>query len=186
MNYDEFMREFVFRLKKYFDTRQDVLQCFCKHGAQVEGWVKGEMLYLLDSGVAINREVKFDREVSIGLGRKKVDFALTIENDDDSERLWIEIKHWLIGYQKGTRWNASTYFADASSVGIKPDVKKLIDIPKGRKFLLILATANPGENDWSSGIKKFNSKFQPLYVKSLTNPNNFPPFYFLGLLSAYT
>ena len=182
MHNENFMREFVRRLRKYFDMRQAILECFCKHGVQVEGWVKGEMLYFLDSGAVNSRLIKFDREVSIGLGRKKVDFALTIEKDNGSQRLWIEIKHWLIGYQKGTRWTASSYFVDTSSVGIKPDVEKLTMIPTGEKFLLVLATANPGKTDWSSGIRKFNSKFKPLCIKGLTNPSDFPPSYFLGLL----
>ena len=141
------------------------------------------MLYFLDSVIVKERLAKFDREVSIGFGRKKVDFALMVKSESDFQRFWIEIKHWLIGYQKGTFWYATSYFADSSSVGTKTDVEKLTDIREEGTFLLVLATANPGEKDWSSGIRKFNTKFQPLWVKSLTNLSDFPQSYFLGLLS---
>lgn len=179
------MKRFIVQLKKHLNKHQDALVCFCKHGVQVEGWIKGEILCLLDSGIVNKKVIGFDREVNIGLGRKKVDFSLVVRTDSGSQRLWIETKHWLIGYQRGTRWNANSYFSDASSVGIKPDVEKLMDIPRDGKFLLVLATANPGENDWVSGIQKFNSKFRQLHVKSLTNPRNFPSSYFLGLLKVH-
>jgi hypothetical protein len=88
----------------------------------------------------------------------------------------------LIGYQKGTSYNAQFYFGDPSSVGIKSDVEKLSGISNGGKILLILTTANPGNGDWSTGVNKFNRKFSPLRLRSLTNPADFPKFYHLGLL----
>lgn len=94
---------------------------------------------------------------------------------------WIELKHQLIGYQKETKYDAKFYFGDKSSVGIKPDVEKLAGISNGG-FLLILTTENPGINDWTTGVSKFNEKFYPLRIKSLTNPEDFPSFYYLGLL----
>ena len=53
---------------------------------------------------------------------------------------------------------------------------------QGSKYMLILATANPGEQDWQAGITRFNTKFSPYYLTSLTKPSDFPQAYFLGLL----
>ena len=47
------------------------------------------------------------------------------------------------------------------------------------------ATGNPEyeENgDWSKGMDRFNKKFTPLQIRSLTDPSKFPQSYFLGLL----
>ena len=43
-------------------------------------------------------------------------------------------------------------------------------------------TANPGLADWEAGIEKFNEKFAPLKLSSLTSPIEFPDVYHLGLL----
>ena len=69
--------------------------------------------------------------------------------------------------------------------GIYNDVVKLGKITSGDKYILILTTENPdrGDNgDWSKGVDKFNQRFEPLQIRSLTDPSNFPQVHFLGLL----
>ncbi|MDO9098258.1 MAG: hypothetical protein Q7U60_09065, partial [Candidatus Methanoperedens sp.] len=155
------------------------LNCFCKYGVQLEGWLKGELLTFLDNEKNAGKIAHFDREVIVGLGRKKTDLKVRTNSNEEA---WIELKHWLIGSQRGTQYNAQFYFGDPSSVGIKPDVEKLSQLSNGTKYLLILTTANPSLNNWSTGVDKFNSKFSPLRLKSLTTPTDFPSFYYLGLL----
>jgi hypothetical protein len=87
-----------------------------------------------------------------------------------------------IGYQKGCKYNALFYFSDPGSVGIAPDSKKLATIQDDDKYLLVLATANPGEIEWLKSVDRFNHKFAPLSLKPVTNPKDFPSYYFLGLL----
>lgn len=49
--------------------------------------------------------------------------------------------------------------------------------------MLVLLTANPGPEKWRvGGVDEFNTKFSPLSVRSLTNPSDYPDFFFLGLL----
>jgi hypothetical protein len=164
-------------LRHHFDHLQDRLQCFCRAGVQVEGWFKGEMLFLLD-GMAASSEIDaFDREV-VRQG-KKMDLYLTIAGQPH----WVELKHWLIGLQRGVRWSPSNYFGDPTSVGISLDVEKLkaLDAGGGR-WLLILMTANPGQQAWQSGLDKFHTKFAPRVLRSHSEPADFPASYFLGLL----
>ena len=74
---------------------------------------------------------------------------------------------------------------DAQKFGIVGDVDKLIRITSVEKYVLALATKNPecdAEGDWIQGVNKFNQKFTPLRIKSLTSPTDFPQSYFLGLL----
>ncbi len=185
MNAENYVKKMVSCFKEILDAHDKHLECFCQYGVQLEGWLKGELLCFLDNEKTAKKIVNFDREVQLGTRRQKVDFHLEIPTDATTLNAWIELKHWLIGYQKGTKYNALFYFGDASSVGIKPDVEKLIKITQGGKYLLILATANPGVDDWSNGVAKFNDKFSPLRLKSLTNPAEFPQSYFLSLLEVH-
>jgi len=95
--------------------------------------------------------------------------------------IWLELKHYLIGFQRNTRYEARAYFTDPTG-GIKPDIDKLVVTNTVARYILILATANPGSIGWLEAVQDFNQKFLPLYLYSLTNPDDFPPTFFLGLL----
>lgn len=176
------LKDLVVRFKEVLDSKDETLDCFCKYGVQVEGWLKGELLCFLHNEKDVGRVAHFDREVSMGIGRKGADFMVKMSTSSGALEAWIELKHWLIGYQRGTQYNAQFYFGDRSSVGIKPDAEKLSEISNGSKFFLVLTTANCGISDWSAGVDKFNRKFSPLYLESLTTPADFPSSYYLGLL----
>jgi len=180
-NPEDYLKDLVSRFRRVLDGKKEILECFCRYGVQVEGWLKGEFLYFLDNEKKEGRIVDFDREVSIGVGRKKVDFKVRIPTSSGVLEVWIELKHWLVGVQQGTTYNAGFYFGDRN-MGIKPDAEKLCHVSTGRKFFLILTTANPGVKDWLTGVAKFNRKFSPINLESLTNPGNFPCHYYLGLL----
>jgi hypothetical protein len=179
----EDIKGLVRKFAQVLDYKEGHLHCFCNQGVQVEGWLKGELLYFLNCEKENGRLAGFDREVPIAIGgRRKVDLKVQILAGPRSLEAWIELKHWLIGYQGGCKYNAQFYFGDGSSVGIKPDTERLGELREVHKFILILATENPGEKDWETGLNKFNSKFYPLHLVSLTNPADFPDFYYLGLL----
>ena len=174
------MTELLPRLRAHFDALEDRLICFRKMGVQVEGWFKGELLTLLSSFVEQGLIEEFDREVKTHGG--KID--LTVKTKADLH--WSELKHWLIGKQKGSAYDSKFYFGDPSSVGIVRDVDKLLRITSpGRLWMLILLTANPGNGGWLAGVDKFNSKFSPRRVDSLTEPGDFPSSYFIGLLEIH-
>jgi hypothetical protein len=163
------------RVKAHFNTTQSRLACFCELGFQTEGWFKGELLYLFSQLHRQGVIQELDREVNVE--GKKVDIRLRVNNEDH----WIELKHWLIGKQKGTTYNPSFYFGDRTSVGITGDVNKLASLT-GHRWLLLLLTANPGMNAWEAGVEKFNIRFAPIRLESRTQPQMFPSTYFLGLL----
>ena len=100
---------------------------------------------------------------------------------------WLYGRNMLLNTRDGGKtwlWVASDYFS-STSWGICADVEKLSKINEGGKYILILATKNPEyeeRGDWLKGIDKFNAKFSHLHIKSYTNPSDFPPSYFLGLL----
>jgi len=186
MSMANYVQDMVTRFKAILDAHDKHLECFCHYGVQVEDWLKGELLCFLDEEKTVGRIVNFDREVQLDAGRKKIDLRLEIPAGSSVLNAWIELKHWLVGYQKGYKLNAQFYFNDPTSVGIKPDAEKLVEVKEGSKYILILATANPGEKEWLNGIVRFNDKFSPLLLESLTNPTEFPQSYFLGLLEVTT
>jgi len=166
------------KLRSHFDALQDRLTCFCKYGCQLEGWFKGELLTVLDAALQAGTIVDLDRELATSGGR--IDLRVTMPGENPS---WIELKHWLIGMQRGTRYGAGFYFGDQTSVGITKDVTKLTGGERAASgYVLVLLTANPGNDEWFRGVEKFNRKFSPLRIESISSPSDFPSAYFLGLL----
>ena len=172
------MVELISRLNEVMNARRDRLESFCLNGVQVEGWLKGELLYFLDTEKAAGRLSNFKREATIH-GRRKVDIWLAF---DHSIPAWVELKLWLIGKQGDYLYDARFYFADSTSNGIKRDVEKLM-ITNEDEYVLVLATANPTVDKWSEGVARFNEKFAPFQVSSLTDPGDYPSDHFLGLLA---
>ena len=182
MGTDKNLIKIILLLKEYLDTKKEIFMCFCDYGVQLEGWFKGELLFFFNN-LKNSRELNdFDREVKSPVLNNKIDFKLEFQIENRNEIVWLELKHWLIGYQKGTKYIAQTYFVDPTSVGIKPDIEKLRIISSDNKYMLVTMTANPGRNDWYNGVQKFNDKFANLKIESLTNPEDFNKSYFLGLL----
>jgi hypothetical protein len=163
------------------DEHQRQFECFDKYAIQVEGWLKGEIVHVFDSEVNAKKLDYFAPEADYPFpGRKKVDCKLILNGTP----VWIELKHFQVGWQDEERWKASDYFVD-KKYGIYNDVDKLSKIDNGGKYILILATKNPRCDElgnWEKGINKFNEKFAPLRIRSHTMPSDFPDSYFLGLL----
>jgi len=179
---DEEMGDLVSRLAEYLRTSEQQLRCFHEYKSQVEGWFKGELICFLDQEKRAGRLPYFERErlVYDVLGRRKnIDIALQFDKIDSSRVSWVELKHWHIGTQNNGNYGCRWYFRHAT----QPDVEKLLMIPEdGDKFILVLLTMNPGSKDWTAGVEAFNAAFPQLSVCSLTNPGDYPDYFFLGLL----
>lgn len=94
----------------------------------------------------------------------------------------MELKYWLNGNQRGFNYTPAFYFGDPTEVGITKDGAKLRALDaKGQRWLLILVVSNPGTAAWTAGLAKHNSKFKSKLAMH-SNPADFPPSYFLGLL----
>ena len=176
----------VSRLAEYLRTSEQQLRCFDQYESQVEGWFKGELIYFLDREKREGRLHDFGREKSAGNeGNGRIDIKLQFDKSSPFSR--VELKHW-IKTQNNTNWYRNYwYFTTANHpTCVKPDVEKLLKIRgDGAKFMLVLCTDNPGSEDWNSGVQKFNNKFSQnlqCSLNSLTNPDDYPDYFFLGLL----
>ncbi len=172
-----YILDIITRFRNILDKHERHLECFDKYAIQVEGWLKGEMVQLFDSEKMAKKLGDFKPEAKCNLGRKRVDLLLKLNETP----IWIELKHWQIGCQRNELWQAHNYFGD-KSIGIYSDVEKLSTIADGDKYILVLATKNPGHEDWSKGVDKFNKKFKPLRDRSCTETTDFPQSYYVGVL----
>ena len=169
--------DLILEFQTHFNESLNRFRTFSGQGIMVEGWLKGELLTILDSLFQEGKIDDFDREVRIE--RRRVDLTV----DLNGHKHWIELKHWLNGYQAGTFYGPSFYFGDPTSVGITKDVSKLKEVGSpGYRWILILLASNPGKEEWEKGIMKFNQKFEPSELVNQTTPINYPSEFFLGLL----
>jgi hypothetical protein len=184
MNTTNYLLDVIKRFRRTLDEHQKQLECFDTYAVQVEGWLKGELLPFFLSEKDNGRLFDFNTECQCGLGRRRVDYRLELHSGDIKTEVWIELKHFQVGYQGKDRWKASDYFV-SKKYGIYTDVDKLSKIDNGKKYILILATKNPKYDEpgnWEKGINKFNEKFAPLHIGSHTITSDFPQSYFVGLL----
>jgi len=184
----EEMRTLVSRFAEYLRRSEQQLRCFPQCESQVEGWFKGELLCFLDREKLEGRLPDFEREKKLYVGdernRIQVDMMLQFDQPGGNRRSkWVELKHW-IGYQNNTLYKPSWYFTTTShDCCVKAVLDRLLTIPEdGDKFMLVPFTPNPRFEKWNSGVEAFNAEFSHLSVRSLTNPNDYPEYFFLGLL----
>lgn len=176
----EEMMSLVSRFAEYLKISEQQLRCFHQYESQVEGWFKGELLCFLDREKHTGRLHDFSRERQVYIDERYilVDIRLKFDEPDSKRVCWVELKHW-IGYQNNQNWSPYWYFTNTTS----PAVERLLTMPEpGDKYMLVPFTPNPGSKDWDAGFKEFNTRFSPLTVRSLTNPSDYPEYFFLGLL----
>lgn len=178
--------ELVGRLGQYLGERPEPLRAFHRHGAQIEGWFKGELLCFLDRERTAGRVASFEREARApgARARRRIDYRVAFRTDGSVVSAWLELDHWLIGRHKGTRYDCRGHLQDATTGGVRPGVERLLEVRGGDKYVLVLMTCNPGEADWAAGVRKFNEKFHPLGVDAMTRTDDYPDDFFLGLLKA--
>ncbi len=177
----EKMKDLVSKLAEYLRRSEQQLRCFHKYESQVEGWFKGELLCFLDRENRTGRLHNFEREKS-GDDESRERTDIVLQFDKLSPISWVELKH-CIGYYNNRRYDSSSYFSVDNDSCIRRDVEKLLTRPKDDdKFMLVPFTPNPGPEDWRAGVSLFNTNFPPLSVRSLTNPDDYPKYFFLGLL----
>ena len=117
--------------------------------------------------------VGFDREVTC-VGEKRIDLAV----DREDGRIWIELKHWLIGEQSGTNWQPKDYVLELSH-----EFEKLEAAGAGENaWIAVLCTRNPGWRAWEEGIEKYNKENEPWTLdQAALRPGRFDARIYVGL-----
>lgn len=174
------MNNIINFIKQHFDSKFEYIQIFTENDVRVEGWFKGELLYLFTQMKTQGLITDFEREKNIHVGNKRfqVDFSVTI---GENENL-IELKTLSIGQRKGTPRNLAFYFKD-DNLGLKKDVKKFnILSTYNSKWLLAFVYPKPDIATWhdlvsansfvvSTNITTFNDDYFIALIKCQNNPN---------------
>jgi hypothetical protein len=169
------IRDVFSTFRSHLENHADRLRCFRDYEFQAEGWLKAEWVALLDGMKRRGEIAGVDREV-VASGQRKIDLAVTLKGG----RHWIELKHWLIGVQKGQTWGPGAYIDDLDS-----EFMKFRAVKAGtRAWVAILCTSNPGDAAWASALRSFNISNSPWSLKALEKPSLYPSEYFLGVVQA--
>ena len=140
------------KIDEYFIAKRDHIQLFTESERQVEGWFKGELIYLFTS---LQTKIKaWEPEVSVsGLGRKKIDFMVKLDDGVS----YLEIKSLYHGKQKGQPINLGIYFYK-DNIGIWGDVQKLASIDEGHGYCILFIYPRPEVTAWSDLLVRYNKK----------------------------
>ena len=156
MNTNKLENDIIEFYKILINNKKEYLQLFSKLQIQIEGWFRGELMnYFTNCNYKMTTK---NREFPINEGdRKKVD--LKIGDSYESESYWIELKHLLIGNQKGNKKsdgerkgnNFSLNFYFYSGTYITNDIEKLENVSKSSqetsyKYVLAFVSTNYPED----------------------------------------
>jgi len=167
------------KMDAHFSACAEYFDAFADEGVQIEGWFKGEMLVLLRRLKKEGLITGFHREQAIGAGgRKRLDFVI----DFGGERVAIELKAWLDGFQKGTRWCAHHYCTADTVTGIGPDLAKLEGSGFEGKLVLVFCYRNPGVDGWRAALARLSESLPMYSLRSVTKPEDYPPQHFMAVL----
>ena len=156
--FDQYIENFY---SKLITEDRDRLNLFSSLQIQIEGWFRGELLHFIDSyrnEPRIKELTTESREVAVKhKSRRKVDLRIEINN----ELYWIELKHILIGKQKGNGFGLNDYFSKGTY--IDNDIQKLNCLKANsaktqHKFCLVFLSTN----GWDNGniLQESNGKTQ--------------------------
>lgn len=143
---------------------------------QVEGWFKGELLYLFTElkkdGILESWEPE---AVFPNLGKKKSDFKVTI----DGEPIYLELKTLYHGMQKNQPIDLGIYFYK-DSVGIWNDIQKLSSLEDGRGFCILFVYPKPNRERWNKTLQKYEERILPNRIKKLSKIDEYPSDLFIA------
>jgi hypothetical protein len=149
----------IAHIKTHLDGKQKYHKLFAESDSRVEGWYKGEMIFLLQQLKDKGAIVDFHREHKIageGEARYSVDFMIELTGN---KSILVELKAVCISQAAGTPRSLNFYFGK-THVGLVKDFKKLDQI-KGfkEKYVIGFVYPKPDEQVWNKGLKKLNSSY---------------------------
>ena len=98
MENNELEHEVSLFYNELINSKKQYLQLFSRLQIQIEGWFRGELMNYIDGPdhnmTTENREVLLNDK-----DKKKADLKVEF----DKKPYWVELKHLLVGYQKGNK-----------------------------------------------------------------------------------
>jgi hypothetical protein len=144
------------------------VEAFKRAGRGVEGWFRGETVYLLQrlasegklGGWQVNAPITQD-------GKQRCDLRV----DAGGGPLWIEIK----GLHFGSRAAMPEVFSGMSdALGVTDDVVRLLRIPEGTPLVLMFVYPRPEPAAWRELLHSYQRRINPIRVEEQTSVEDYP------------
>ena len=162
-------------INNWFFAKQSYLETFSRNDTRVEGWFKGELLFLFDILKRQRIINDLDREFIIRNGkRNQIDFRLNIDYDFNL----LELKPLCISQALRTPRNLRFYFKD-DHVGLIKDFRKLDLIDHNNKWILAFVYPNPFEDLWNKVCSEIPNEFN--HWQCISHIREYPDFLFISL-----
>ena len=170
--FDEIDRHFLASSKLQYPI------IFTQSQRQVEGWFKGELLYLFSSLKDQNQLLRWESEALLpNNGRKKCDFKVTFNNVP----LFLELKTLYTGKQGSSQIDLGIYFYK-DTVGIWPDIQKLAAIEAGQGFCILFVYPSPNPVRWRQILEAYTTRISPTLIREVSNIEKYPSSLYIAKL----
>lgn len=165
-------------LREWFLDKEEHFTAFAQADSRIEGWLKAELLVLLNTVIVQGLIDKVEREAKLlspkDGTRKQVDFRLHIQGQEHL----CELKALCISQAAGTPRNLQFYFRD-NAVGLIKDFKKLDELSDPNKWVLAFVYPAPNFREWRTTIASLPTAFK--HWNPITEPSDFPKWVYITL-----
>lgn len=173
--FDEIDRHFLASSKLQYS------EIFTQSQRQVEGWFKGELLYLFSSLQDQGQLLSWESEALLpNCGRKKSDFKVVINNVP----IYLELKTLYIGRQGRSKIDLSIFFYK-DTIGIWPDIQKLATIEAGQGFCILFVYPSPPPLRWRQILEAYTTRISPTFMKEISNIEDYPLSLYISKLEIF-
>jgi hypothetical protein len=171
------MKEIRKELEIYFSKKSIYFNIFSKVDSRIEGWFKGELLFLLENLIKTRKIKSYNRELNLlnfNDKRKNIDFEILLNS---GKSILLELKSLTISKNAGTPRNLNFYFKE-DPLGILNDFIKL-DLIKynGDKYVIGFIYPKPKLENWMDMQKVIIEK--GFNWKCISNIKEFPDSHFI-------
>jgi len=166
-------------VRDWFLSKQEHFTAFAEADTRLEGWLKGELIVLLNRLSQRELVERFKREANIATstGCKRIDFRLRVSG----EIHLCELKALCISQAAGTPRNLPFYFREGH-VGLIKDFRKLDALPSKNKWVLGFVYPNPELRQWTQMIASLPEDLR--HWQCITSPEDFPDYLFISVWKA--
>ncbi len=171
--------DLVAELRLVLQAHTEHMVAFREVEKNLEDWFKGEMIVVLRRMKAAGTLTDYRVEpYTDAESKRRYDFVVP----EPPRAHAIENKTWLIGTQKDQVWDAHRYLFGETGKAHRLEMDKLLEWEGGERFLLWFCYANPGQEAWDATLDAFEGKFAAYRFDRLSQPRDYPPEFFIGLL----
>lgn len=157
-------------IDEHFLAKLEYPRLFADRERQVEGWFKGELIYLFSSLKARGLLTSWEPEALVpGLGKKKTDFRLIL----DDGLAYLEIKALYHGQQRGQMVDLGIYFYK-DDVGIWGDVQKLASLEESLGLCILFIYPRPNTDKWRKVLEAYTQRIAPITLREVSKVSQFP------------